>query len=105
MLIAGDCCRLPSRRGARGREQRGARYGVVVQSDRLHLSTVIIAPTSTNARPAPHRAQVDLGGARTQVLIEQLRAVDVQELGSSVARCGPEAMSEIHAAIDYVFDR
>ncbi|MGI9116209.1 MAG: type II toxin-antitoxin system PemK/MazF family toxin [Gaiellales bacterium] len=103
--MSGDCYRLPAHRGALGREQRGARIGVVVQSGRLHLSTVLVAPASTQAHPAPHRALVDIAGESTRVLIEQIRVVDVERLGSFVARLEPQALAEIRTAIDYTFDR
>ena len=38
-------------RGARGSEQQGSRYAVIVQSDDLMLSTVLVAPTSRSAPP------------------------------------------------------
>ncbi|HEX8157242.1 MAG TPA: type II toxin-antitoxin system PemK/MazF family toxin [Solirubrobacteraceae bacterium] len=41
---------------ARGHEQHGARYAVVVQADELlGLSTVLVSPTSTRARAATFR--------------------------------------------------
>jgi mRNA interferase MazF len=80
----GEVFRLPSPRRARGREQRGERYGVVLQSDDLlALSTVVVAPTSTRARAASFRPEVNIAGEQTRVLVEQLGAVDPQRLGSS----------------------
>lgn len=102
-MIAGGCHRLPSRRGARGREPRGARYGVVVQSDRLRLSTVLVAPTSTHAHPARHRVLVDIDDTPTQVLLEQTHAVDVDALGPLVARLSPQAMEDVRDAIAWTF--
>ena len=68
--------RLPK---GRGREQRGPRYGVIVQADELlELSTVLIAPTSRGAAAATFRPQIQLAGATTRVLVEQLRAVDLE---------------------------
>ena len=77
----GDVFRL--RLGRRqGHEQSGVRYGVVVQSDAfLRLSTVLISPTSTVARAASFRPEIDIDGTRTRVLIEQTGAVDVTRLG------------------------
>ena len=62
----GDIFRL--RLGRRhGHERSGVRYGVIVRSDALtRLSTVLIAPTSTAARPAasnPQRFQAFLQGS------------------------------------------
>ena len=45
--VRGEVYRLRSPRGARGHEQAGVRYAVVVESDLLPLSTWLVAPTST----------------------------------------------------------
>lgn len=50
--MRGEIFRLKAPRNSRGDEQSGARYGVVVQSDLLPLSTWLVAPTSTSARRA-----------------------------------------------------
>ena len=81
--------RLPARRG---RVQAGARYAVIVQADELlGLSTAIVAPTSRSAAAATFRPEISLDGERTRVLVEQLRAVDVERLGELAGRLsGPE---------------
>ncbi len=64
-VVRGELLHLPAPRGVRGREQRGARYAVVVQADEfLGLSTVLVAPTSTSARPASFRPVITLEGSR-----------------------------------------
>jgi mRNA interferase MazF len=65
-----------------GHEQRGLRFGVVVQSDAfLPRSTVLVAPTSRSARAASFRPQVDVEGETKRVLVEQMGAVDTTRLG------------------------
>jgi mRNA interferase MazF len=60
---------------------------VVVQADEfLHLSTTIVAPTSTSALPASFRPVITLNGAETRVLVEQTTVVDPQRLGRSAGR-------------------
>jgi mRNA interferase MazF len=55
----------------------GSRYAVVVQSDQLPLSTWLVAPTSTSARPASFRPEIDIASQTTRVLsLEELRRVD-----------------------------
>lgn len=94
-MVRGEVFRLPAPRGARGREQRGARFAVVVQADAfLGLSTVLVAPTSTGALPATFRPVIDLNGAPTRVLVEQTTVVDPQRLGDSAGRLDS---SELHA--------
>ena len=86
-MVRGEIFRLPAPRRARGHEQRGARYAVVVQADEfLDLSTVLVAPTSTRARPTSFRPTITLGGDETRVLVEQTTVVDPQRLGRSAGR-------------------
>ncbi len=94
--------RLPARRG---REQAGARYGVVLQADEfLGLSTVIVAPTSRSAARATFRPQIELGGEFTSVLVEQLRSVDVERLGAFAGRLSPAEQRGVDEALALVLD-
>jgi mRNA interferase MazF len=86
-MVRGEVFRLPAPRSARGREQRGARYAVVVQVDEfLHLSTTLVAPTSTSAAPATFRPVISVNGEDTRVLVEQITVVDPRRLGRSAGR-------------------
>lgn len=97
-MVRGEVFGLPPRRRARGHEQRGARYAVVVQADEfLDLSTTLVAPTSTSARPASFRPTISLGGTETRVLVEQTSVIDPQRLGASVRRLDAH---ELHAVDD-----
>lgn len=78
------------------------RYGVVVQSDLLPLSTLLVAPTSTSARPASFRPAVVISGQRTQVLVEQTAAVDPSRLGASAGYLTFAEMQQIEAALRVV---
>ena len=70
-----------------GREQRRPRYAVIVHADQLlGLSRVIVAPTSRSAAAATFRPQIELAGENTRVLVEQLRAVDIERLDSLAGR-------------------
>src|SRR5256714_8961796 len=82
--VRGDVYELRAPRETRGHEQRGNRYAVVVQSDLLPLSTWLVAPTSTSARPTTFRPEVEIAGKTTLVLVEQNAAVDPQRLGRLV---------------------
>ncbi len=89
--------RLPK---GRGHEQYGRRFGVVVQSDAfLPRSVVLMAPTSQSARSASFRPEIELEGAPTRVLVEQLGAVDVGRLGDLVGRLSPEEQWGVDAAL------
>ncbi len=98
----GDVVELRLPKGA-GNEQRGHRYGVIVQSDALlPRSVVLIAPTSTSARDATIRPTIDIRGERTKVLVEQLAALDVSRFGETVAKLQVGEMWAIDDAIELV---
>jgi mRNA interferase MazF len=102
-VVRGEVFRLPAPRVARGREQRGARYAVIVQADEfLGLSTTLVAPTSTRALAASFRPRVTLGGNQTRVLVEQTTVVDPQRLGRSAGRLQPSEMRAIDEALALV---
>lgn len=102
-MVRGEVFRLPSPRGARGREQRGARYAVVVQADEfLALSTVLVSPTSTGARPASFRPTITLEGNATRVLVEQTTVADPQRLGRSAGRLDADELQVIDDALALV---
>lgn len=100
----GDVFRL--RLGRRqGHEQSRVRYGVIVQSDALmRLSTVLIAPTSTAARDASFRPEIELDGAVTRVLVEQTGAVDVSRLGDHQGHLTVEEQWGVDLALETVLD-
>lgn len=99
-MVRGEVFRLPAPRGARGHEQRGARYAVVVQADEfLDLSTTLVAPTSTGARAASFRPTIRLKGANTRVLVEQTSVVDPQRLGQSAGRLDADERRAVDEAL------
>jgi mRNA interferase MazF len=100
----GDVFRL--RLGRRqGHEQSGVRYGVIVQSDALlRLSTVLIAPTSTVARGASFRPEIEIDGSTTRVLVEQTGAVDVSRLGAHHGHLTVEEQWGVDLALENVLD-
>ena len=101
-MLRGDVYRLEIPRGS-GLEQHGNRYGVVVQADEfLPRSVVIIAPTSLSAKQASFRPEIDLGGERTRVLIEQMGAVDASRLGELSGHLSPEELWGVDEALSTV---
>ena len=97
--MRGDIHRLKGPRGARGHEQRGPRFAVVVQSDSLPLSTLLVAPTSTSARAASFRPEILLEGITTRVLVEQTAAVDPTRLGEHVGQLAFDELRQVEAAL------
>lgn len=97
--MRGDVVRVPADKRARGSEQAGARYGVVVQSDDLLLSTVLVTPTSTSSLPMPHRPEITLLGTQTCLLVEQTRAIRREALGTPVGRLSVGEQRELDEAL------
>ena len=99
-MVRGDVFRLPAQKAARGHEQRGARYAVVVQADEfLDLSTTLVAPTSQSALAATFRPAIEIRGERTRVLVEQTTVVDPQRLGRSAGRLGSDELRAVDEAL------
>jgi mRNA interferase MazF len=102
-VVRGEIFRVPPKRGARGHEQRGARFAVIVQADEfLDLSTTLVAPTSTSARPASFRPTIIVGRHETRVLVEQTTLVDPQRLGRSAGRLEASELRAVDAALSLI---
>ena len=100
--MRGEIFRVRAPRDSRGHEQGGMRYAVVVQSDELPLSTLLVAPTSTAARAASFRPEVEIAGKVTRVLAEQTAAVDPSRLGESVGYLSFDEVRRVDAALRIV---
>lgn len=104
--MRGDVFRLRHPRDAQGREQQHERFAVVVQATRLlHLSTWVVAPTSTRARPFVFRPQVELPLGATLVLCDALVSIDPEKrLGAYVASLTTTEMQEIDKTLRLFLD-
>ncbi len=101
-MLRGDIHEFRSPRGA-GHDQRGRRYGVIVQADELlPRSVVLVAPTSVSARPASFRPEIELLGETTRVLVEQVGLIDAGRLGDLVGRLTPDQQWGIGEALTTV---
>ena len=102
-MVRGEVFRLRAPRRARGSEQRGARFAVVLQTDELlALSTVLVAPTSVSAPARSFRPTIELAGSETRVLVEQTTAVSADRLGDSVGRLGAAELRDVDDALALV---
>jgi mRNA interferase MazF len=102
-VVRGEVFQLPSPRDTRGHEQRGGRYAVIVQADEfVDLSTVLVSPTSTSARPATFRPTITLDGQETRVLVEQTTVVDPVRLGRSAGRLDSDELRAVDEALALV---
>jgi len=76
---------------------------VVVQADEfLGLSTTLVAPTSTSARPASFRPTINIHGTNTGVLVEQTTVIDPQRLGASVGRLEADELRAVDDALTLI---
>lgn len=101
-FVRGDIHELRAPRGRRGHEQADIRYAVVLQSDDLPLSTLLVAPTSRCAQPTSFRPTVVIGDVSTQVMAEQLVVVDPGRLGAFVGQVSANEMARIATALRLV---
>ena len=101
-MLRGDIYRFKLAKGV-GHEQHGDRYGVVVQANELlPRSVILVAPTSTSARAASFRPEIDLDGQSTRVLVEHVGAVDASRLGDLCGHLTPEEQWGVDAALTTV---
>lgn len=99
-FVRGDLYRLKAPKQARGHEQQGARFALVVQSDDLPLSTWLIAPTSTGRRAASFRPEIEIEGVKTRIMLEQMTVVDPEKrLGDFAGRLGTAEMQIVDRAL------
>jgi mRNA interferase MazF len=104
-VAKGDVVRLRPPASA-GREQRGARFVVVLQSDALApLATVIVAPTSRSALAATFRPAITIEGEATRVVVEQLGAVDARRAQERVGAVSVDELWAIDDALALVVGR
>lgn len=101
--MRGDLFLVTAARAATGREQQGARFAVVVQSDFVQPSTLLVAPTSTSAKRAQYRPEIDVDGTSTRVLIEQTMAIVPQRLGDFAGRLDTRELAAVDEALKLVF--
>jgi mRNA interferase MazF len=103
--VRGDVYRLKKPRSAQGHEQGGERYAVVVQADAYeHLSTWLVAPTTTKSFGSMIHPVIELLGQEVRVLVEQATAVDPQRLGEFAGRLSRGELMEVNVALRAVLD-
>jgi len=68
----------------------------------MALSTALVSPTSTSARPATFRPTIELDREETRVLVEQTTVVDPQRLGRSAGRLDPDELRAVDDALALV---
>lgn len=88
---------------AQGHTQAGTRPAVILQANGLMgLSTVILAPLSRSARGTSFRPRVLMDDIPSRVLVEQMTAVDVRQVGTRLGTVSADEHVEIDQALRLV---
>ena len=98
------CSRSVHRATHEATSNKAPRYVVVVHSDQLPLSTWLVAPPSSSARPASFRPEVVVRDQPTRVLAEQTAAADPARLGETIGRLSFDELRKVEAALRPVLD-
>ncbi len=71
-----------------GREIQAARPCLIVSPDDMNvtLPRVVIAPLTSGGQPLGCRPEVEFKGKSARILLDQLRSVDKQRLGSKMGK-------------------
>lgn len=87
---------------ARGHEQRGRRFGLVVSPTDSLLSVVTVVPASTSAQPAMHRPQLTIAGRESCLLTDQIRSIDTDYVhGDPVDYLTRDELAEVENALTH----
>jgi mRNA interferase MazF len=88
-----------------GSEIRKTRPCVIVSPPEMHdyLRTVIVAPMTTGATPAPYRIGVGFQGKRGLILLDQLRTLGKIRLVKRLGNLSPVALASTLKTLQQVF--
>jgi mRNA interferase MazF len=89
----------------RGGEIRKSRPCVVVSPDDLnaHVRTVIVAPLTKGGHAYPFRVPCTFGGKRGFVVVDQIRAVDVERFAKRLGRLPPATLNRSLEVLQAMF--
>jgi mRNA interferase MazF len=99
VIFRGAVYEIKALPGARGHEQQGQRYAVIIQSDRFSSSTITVALTSTRAGAAVYRPEIELDGRKTRVLTDQIFTVAPDRLGDFKGALEAPELTELDRAL------
>lgn len=88
-----------------GSEVRKSRPCVIVSPPEMHdhLRTVIVAPMTTGARPAPFRISLTFGGKKGLVLLDQVRTLDKARLVRKLGAVSSTTLSAVLRTLQEIF--
>lgn len=88
-----------------GSEIRKSRRCVVVSPDEMnyHIRTVIVAPMTTKGQPYPSRVALKFQGKQAQIVLDQLRTVDIVRLVRRLGVVDEATGSKVLAILSEMF--
>ena len=88
-----------------GSELRKTKPCLIVSPPEMHdhLRTVIVAPMTTGARPAPYRIAVAFQGKRGLILLDQVRTLDKVRLVKRLGTISPAVLASTLKTLQQVF--
>lgn len=88
-----------------GSEIKKSRPCVIISPAEMHdhLRTVLAAPMTTGAHPAPFRIPIIHGGKRGLILLDQVRAVDKSRLAAKAGAVNPRTLAATLQTLQEVF--
>ncbi|MFI6787582.1 type II toxin-antitoxin system PemK/MazF family toxin [Nonomuraea sp. NPDC050383] len=99
-MIRGAIYRVDLGDAKRGHEQRGRRFGLVLSPAGMSWTVATVIPASTSAQPSVFRPEVEFGGRRTRLLVDQIRTIDTSFVhGEPVYYLGRNEMGEVEHAL------
>jgi mRNA interferase MazF len=100
VVIRGAVYRVDFGDAKRGHEQRGRRYAVLMSPSSMPWSVVTVVPTSTSAQPAVFRPELEIMGAKTRFLVDQIRTIDAAYVdGDPVDYLDRDELAEVEHAV------
>ena len=89
----------------RGGEIQKTRLCVVVSPDELnaHLRTFMVAPLTTGSHPYPFRIPCRFKGRQGHVVLDQLRAVDLERMVRHLGRITPTTLGRALVTLQMMF--
>lgn len=84
-----------------GHEIKKTRPCVVLSPDELNseISTVIIAPMTTQSHPYPTRVSTTLQGKSGWIVLDQIRTVDKRRIQKKMGQCSSKTVSTIKSVL------
>jgi len=89
-----------------GSEIHKTRPCLIISPPEMHdyLRTVIVAPMTTGARPAPYRIRVTFQGKQGLILLDQIRTLDKVRLVKRLGNIGSATLASALRTLQRVFE-